>query len=44
MSDDKESDERDEISKIYEVNVYDFIEDLKVVKLSSHKNLDNVEK
>ena len=37
MSDDKESDERDQISKNEEVKVSDVIEDLKLRKLSSHK-------
>ena len=43
MSDNKESDEREQISKNYEVKVSDVIEDLKVGKLSSHKYVDNVE-
>ena len=44
MSDDKDSDERDQISKNDEVKMSNVIEDLKLGKLSSHKNLDNVEK
>ena len=44
MSDDKESNERYQISKNDEVKVSDVIEDLKLGKLISHKNLDNVEK
>ena len=44
MSDNKDSDEREKISKNDEVKVSDFIEDLKLGKLSLQKNLDNVEK
>ena len=44
MSDDKESEERDQISKNDEVKFSDVIKDLKLGKLSSHKSLDNVEK
>ena len=43
MSDNRESDERDQISKNYEVKVSDVIEDLKLGKSSSHKDVDNVE-
>ena len=43
MSDNKNSDEREQISKNDEENVSDFIEDLKVGKLSLHKYVDNVE-
>ena len=43
ISDDKDSDERDQISKNNEVNVGDVIEYLKLGKLSSHKNLDMVD-
>ena len=39
MSDNKESDEREKISKNDEVKVSDFIEDLKLGKLSLQKNL-----
>ena len=44
MSDNKDSDERDQISKNDEVKVYDVIEDLKMGKLISYKNIDNIEK
>ena len=44
MSDHKESDERYQINKNDEVNVSDVIEDLNMGKLSSHENLENVEK
>ena len=44
MSDGKDSDERDQISKNYEETVTDVIEVLKLGKLSSQKNIDNVEK
>ena len=44
MSDNKDSDEIERISKNYEVKVSDIVEDLKVGKLSSHKYVDNVEK
>ena len=44
MSNDKESDGIDHISKNDEVNVSDVIQDLKLGKLSSHKNLDRIEK
>ena len=43
MSDNRESDEREQISKNYEVKVSDVIEDLKLGKSSSHKDVDNVE-
>ena len=43
MSDNKDSDEREQTSKNYEVKLYDVIEDLKLGKLSSHKYVDNVE-
>ena len=43
MSDNKESYEREHISKNDEVKVSDVIEDFKVGKLSSHKYVDNVE-
>ena len=39
----KDSDEREQISKDEEVKVSDIVEDLKVGKLSSHKYVDNVE-
>ena len=44
MRDGKESDERDQISKNYEERVTDDIEVLKLGKLSSKKNDDNIEK
>ena len=44
MSDDEESDEIDQISKNDEVKVIDNIEYLKLGKLSSHIDLENVEK
>ena len=44
MSDDKESDERDQISKNYEEKLTEDIEFLKLGKLSSQKNMDNIEK
>ena len=44
MIDYKDSDEIYQISKNNEVNLSDVKEYLKVGKLSSHKNLDNVEK
>ena len=44
MSDDKKSDERDQISKNYEEKVTEDIEILKLVKLSLQKNIDNIEK
>ena len=43
MSDNKDSDEREQISKNDEVKVSDIVEDLKVGKLSSHRYVDNVE-
>ena len=43
MSDNKDTDEREHVSKNDEVNISDGIEDLKVVKLSSHKYVGNVE-
>ena len=42
-SDNKDSDEREQISKNDEVKVSDVIEDLKLIKLSWHKYVDNVE-
>ena len=44
MSDDKESDERYHIGENDEETVTDFIEVLKLGKLSLQKNIDNVEK
>ena len=44
MSDNKDSQGREQISKNDEVKVSDDTEDLKLGKLSSHKNMDNVEK
>ena len=44
MSDDNESDEIYQISKNDEEIVTDDIEGLKLVKLSSQKNIDNIEK
>ena len=44
MSDDKEYVKRDQISKIYEEKVTEDIEVLKLVKLRSQKNIDNIEK
>ena len=44
MSDDKEYDERDQISKNNEEKVTDNIEVFKLGKLSSKKNDDNIEK
>ena len=44
MSDNKNYDERDQISKKEEEKVTDIIEVLKLGKLSSQKNIDNVEK
>ena len=44
MSDDKESDERYQMSKNDEEKVTDVIEVLKLKTLSSQKNIDNVEK
>ena len=43
MSDNKDSDEREQKSKNYEVKVSDIVEDFKVGKLSFHKYVDNVE-
>ena len=43
MNDNKDTDEREHVSKNDEVNISDGIEDLKVVKLSSHKYVGNVE-
>ena len=43
MSDDKESDERDQISKNNEEKGTDDIEVLKLGKLNSKKNDDNIE-
>ena len=42
-SDNMDSDEREQINKNDEVKVYDIVEDLKFVKLTSHKYVDNVE-
>ena len=44
ISDKKASDKRDQLCKNYEVKVSDVIQYLKLVKLSSHKNLDMVDK
>ena len=44
VSDDKESDEREHISKDDEEKVTEDIEVLKLGKLSSQKNMDNIEK
>ena len=44
VSDDKDSDERYQISKNDEESVTDVIEVLKMGKLSSQKNIENVEK
>ena len=44
MNDDKESDERDHISKNDEEKVTEDIEILKLGKLSSQKSIDNIEK
>ena len=44
MSDDKKSDEREQISKNDEEKVTEDIEVLKLGKLSSQKNIDNIEK
>ena len=44
MSDDKESNKRDQISKNDEEKVTEDIEVLKLGKLSSQKNIDNIEK
>ena len=44
MSDDKESDERYQISRNDEEKVTEDIEVLKLGKLSSNKNIDNIEK
>ena len=43
MSDNKDSDEREQISKNIEVKVSDIVEDFKLGKLSSHKYVANVE-
>ena len=43
MSDNMDSDEREQISKNDEVKLSDIVEDLKVGKLSLHKYVDNVE-
>ena len=43
MSDNIESEEREQINKNDEVKVSDVVEDLKLGKLSSHKYVDNVE-
>ena len=43
VSDNKDSDEIEHISKNYEVKVYDVIEYLKVGKSSSHNYVNNVE-
>ena len=43
MSDNKDSDEREQTSKNDDVKVSDIVEDLKVGKLSSHKYVNNVE-
>ena len=44
MSDNKESEERDQIIKNDKEKVTDVIEVLKMEKLSSQKNMENVEK
>ena len=44
MSDDKESDKRDQISKIDKEKVTEDIEVLKLGKLSSQKYIENIEK
>ena len=44
MSDEKYSDEREQISKNYEERVTDDIEVLKLGKLSSKQNIDNIER
>ena len=44
MSDDRESDEIYQISKNDEEKVTEYIEVLKLRKLSSQKNIDNIEK
>ena len=44
MSDDKEPDERDQIGEKKEERVTDDIEWFKLGKLSSKKNIDNIEK
>ena len=44
MSDDKDSDERDQISKNDEEKVTEHIDVLKLGKLSSQKHIDNIEK
>ena len=44
MSDDKESDESDQISENYEEKVTEDIEVLKLGKLILQKNIDNIEK
>ena len=44
MSDNKESEERDQIIKNDKEKVTDVIEVLKLKTLSSQKNIDNVEK
>ena len=44
MSENKDSDKRENIRKNYELKVYETVEDLKVRKLSSKKYVDNVEK
>ena len=44
MSDDKDSDERDQISKKYIERLTDEIEVFKLGKLISKKNDDNIEK
>ena len=43
MSDNMESDEKEQINKNDEVRVSDIVEDLKVGKMSLHKYVDNVE-
>ena len=44
MSDDREYNEKDQISKNYKERVTDDIEVLKLGKLSSKKNVNNIEK
>ena len=44
MSDEKDSDKRDQIGKYDEERLTDDTEVLKLGKLSSQKNIDNIEK
>ena len=43
MSENMESDKREQINKNNELKVFDFVEDLKLGKLSLHNYVDNVE-